>query len=207
MFPDWKGTIVMDVDGTFFDNFKEWDKSTIQKLFKNSAIIKGIDSVLWMFNGLDLFTNSATILKLRLKLYSVISGANYKKMIKSYAFEYDLELTKIIVERSSELAEIKSKYNLIFITSNPYGKTALKKTGNEFRLVNSAEERYAVIDEINKEKQIDYLVGNNYMDDIAIAKDLYIASCYIGSSPFVHGLLNFKSFKVFFNSRIKTRYK
>lgn len=80
--------LVIDLDGTLI-NFENVDNAIIHDIFQDNKIIKFIDKILWAVNRLDVFGNGYTGLKLRLYMYSLFTGKNFKKSKEEYKKGYE----------------------------------------------------------------------------------------------------------------------
>ena len=202
-----KQTVFIDVDGTYYDSFKEDDKRIIRIIFKNNRIVKFLDDIAWIINSLDIFSNSFKILKLRFLIYSVLTGKKYNKVIQSYENLYTVTLDNNIKEKKELLIKLKEMYDVKFISSNPYVyKHMNEKEKFSCIYTKNTKQRYKKLNYYKKINNVAFLVGNNYTDDIKIAKKIGIKSFYIGQSKvfkYFNKTKSFTSFEKFVNYIIK----
>ena len=178
-----KRAIIIDVDGTMYDNFKKDDRKIIRDIFLNSIIINKIDDILWSINSMDFLSNSMGILKLRFVMYSVLGRKKYSQVYYNYEEEYKKHLKKAINCLDKEkLGKIMNKYNVIIITNNPFSVSVLKKYFKNVVYSPNAVSRKKAIKDFDNLLNIRYVVGNNFTDDIYSARCINAESVYIGSS-------------------------
>jgi len=189
-----KPSVIIDIDGTLYDNFSRDDKNIIFKLFEKNIIVKIIDKYLWTINSLDFISNPMRMLKLRLKIYSTLSFKNFKMIEKEYKFRYQHLLRLDLENKEKDLKKISQMYDIILVTSNLYAISVLCKFKN-YDIIYSSDvtSRRKQIKAISLDKTISYIIGNNYIDDIFLSKKINILSIYIGKSIFK------KAFKADFN--------
>ena len=194
-----KQTVFIDVDGTYYDSFKEDDKRIVRIIFKNNRIVKFLDDIAWIINSLDIFSNSFKILKLRFLIYSILSGKKYNNVIQSYENLYTIALDNNIKEKKELLIKLKEMYDVKFISSNPYVyKHMNEKEKFSCIYTKNTKQRYKKLNYYKKINNVAFLVGNNYTDDIKIAKKIGIKSFYIGQS---------KVFKYFNKTKLFTSFE
>ncbi|MEG0873002.1 MAG: hypothetical protein RSE00_05515 [Clostridia bacterium] len=179
--------IIFDLDGTFSSSFKCIDNIIISRwLFeKERASVKVLDRILWHFNNLDIFPNTTRMLVLRLKLYTFLNGqTNYKEVMARYKKQYVM-LTQICCDKNLEIIEtLKNDYNYdIIVLSNNAFALDIKIPNVEIYSVRSKRKFLSVISEMF---QIDFFVGNNFLDDIMSARHAGVKSIYMGKSKLVY---------------------
>ena len=187
-------SIIIDIDGTLYDNFSRDDRNIIIKLFEKNILVKLLDKFLWSINSLDLISNPMHMLKLRLKIYSILSFKNFKNVEKDYKYMYQ-HLLKIDLEKKiNALKRISEIYDIILVTSNVYAISILCEF-LKYDIIYSSNvtSRRKQIKAISCDKTVSYVIGNNYTDDIFLAKKINTLSIYIGKS-----ILK-KAFKANFN--------
>jgi|GEM_PF-2986458 len=189
-----KQSVIIDIDGTLYDKFSRDDRNIIFKLFEKNTIVRLIDKFLWSINSLDFISNPMHTLKIRLKIYSMFSFKRYEKIEKEYKHRYQRMLRLDLESKEKALKEIDETYNIILVTSNIYAMTILYKYSN-YDIIYSADvtSRRKQIKEYDYYGNISYIIGNNYTDDIYLAKKLNVPSIYVGDSIFK------KKFKADFN--------
>jgi len=189
-----KQSIVIDIDGTLYEKFERNDKNIISRLFKNNHLVKLLDKLLWNINSLDIISNSMFILKLRLFIYSILSFKSFKKTEREYRRRYQLLLGLDLENKRKILKKINEKYEIILVSNNLYAINVLCKF-QDYNIIYSSNvcSRRTQIKEINAFESIAYVIGNNYKDDISLAKSIDALSIYLGDSVFK------KSFKADFN--------
>jgi hypothetical protein len=189
-----KRSVIIDIDGTLYDKFSRDDRNIIVKIFEDNIIVKLIDKFLWSINSLDFFSNPMRILKLRLKIYSMFSFKRYERIEKEYKHRYQRLLRLDLESKEKVLKEINETYNIILVTNNIYAMNILYKYSN-YDIIYSADvtSRRKQIKEYDYYGNINYIIGNNYTDDIFLAKKINVSSIYVGDSIFK------KKFKADFN--------
>lgn len=176
-------SIIIDIDGTLYDNFARDDKKIISRLFENSILVELLDKFLWCINSLDLFSNSMYILNLRLKLYSFLSLSNYTGVKESYKIRYRMLLQLDLMSKTSVLKQLEKNYDIILVTNNLFAIKALYNNLNyEILYAPNAKSRHKQIKELCLTRSVAYVIGNNYTDDIVVSKENNIASVYVGKS-------------------------
>ncbi|MDD2376196.1 MAG: hypothetical protein PHD15_03020 [Clostridia bacterium] len=178
-----KRSVIIDIDGTLYDNFSRDDKNIISELFRKNILVKLLDKCLWNINSLDLISNPMRLLKLRLKLYSLLSFKNFKKVEKEYKYRYQHLLGLDLQNKEKNLEKISEMYDIILVTSNLYAISVLYKfTNHDIIYSSDVTSRRQQIKAISLAKTISYIIGNNYIDDIFLSKRINVLSIYIGKS-------------------------
>ncbi len=183
---DKKGTIFIDLDGTLFDTFKACDKKIIKDIFKGNSLVMLLDNLLWKINSLDFLPNSMWILKLRLLIYSIISFSSYNRMLNEYGYKYKEAVISAVENmfEITELGEFCKEYDIVIVTNNSFSVSiGLEKYFDNIMFCKNSKVRYESIKDYLNGGKAEYMVGNNYMDDIRIAKKLGIKSIYVGKNP------------------------
>ena len=178
-------SVFIDVDGTLFDTFKKEDKRIIRKMFGSNPFIIVIDAILWFINSFDFIPNSFKILKLRFYIYMIFSFKSYKYIITTYEEEYKKSLKQCLkMIDESKLKKLHLKYDLHVITNNPYSLDICIDFFNHAVFCKNNGQRLRNVSNIITEKNSkeNFMIGNNFADDIFLAKKLGISSCYIGKS-------------------------
>lgn len=180
--------ILFDLDGTI-TNFEELDNKIIrEEIFSECPLVVAIDKIAWKVNRLDLIKNTTIMLKLRLLVYSLIAGLNYKKVLGIYSKCY-VEYSRIeILKHKKLLMALKRKgYHIIVLSNNKMADNLFLEEAE----ISSVESKFREIRKIKESCYIKYFVGNNLMDDI-IPSFLYnIKSIYVGKSKAVIWLSKF----------------
>ena len=197
-----KPLLLIDIDGTYYDGFIKDDKKIIKEIFFNNRFINFIDSIAWFINSFDLISNSFNILKFRLKIYSLLTGKNYLNILESYKILYEKNFFNNIKEKNEGIEKIQKMYKIIFISANPYAVAIINNQGYKCYRVKNIVDRVALYDMLRYYYYgcILAIVGNNYVDDIWIAKKFGYKSVYIGKSIIIDLLkkdYKYKSFKEF----------
>lgn len=177
-----RSIVIIDIDGTLYDKFSYDDKKIISKVFEHSFLVKILDKILWAANSLDFISNSMGMLKLRLMIYSILSLQSYSKVTKEYRHRYQNLLLLRIGEKEKILNKLNDMYDVILVTNNVYALNVLYRHHHILYVPNvfSRREQITVLEADNV---IEYIIGNNYMDDIFLAKKHKIPCIYVGSSP------------------------
>lgn len=178
-------SIVFDIDGCLFD-FKKFDNQFISKNFKRNRLILVLDKLLWKVNGLDFIKNTEHLLKIRFMIYCFISIKSYKYIINKYKLEYQESLKNdLICNAKKVIVWLKRlNYNSILITNNSASKKIAEDVLDCFCYIpnNFAKNKKQLYLVLKDNYDIQYIVGNNYMDDLKVAKKLGIKSIYMGNS-------------------------
>ena len=182
-----KPLIIIDVDGTYYDKFKEDDKEIIKTIFKNNRFINFIDSIAWYFNSFDILSNTEYILKLRLKFYSVLTNKKISNILERYKELYQVNLSINIKQKEKIMERLQKKYTVILISSNMYSGDVLSDLTNlRCYKVKNNKERKALLNGVRMcYGELVAIVGNNYMDDIKMADFFNCKSVYIGKSKLI----------------------
>lgn len=197
-----KTLAVIDIDGTINDFYKV-DSEIISKLYHNSKLVRLLDKLLWKINALDLITNRFIIFKLRILLYSIITGKNYRKSMVFYKQEY-IRVAKEYLNSfmNKEYQSLRERnIDVVLLTCDPFDAFCgqnVTVVQDKFRYVrDNIAEKY---DKLN-------IIGNNYMDDIKIGLKLRdcldisseIKIFYVGNSPVVKRIVKGKNVIVYPN--------
>lgn len=175
-------TIVFDLDGTV-TNFRRIDNKIIrEEIFSQNKFVIFIDRLAWSVNQIDVIKNTTIMLVLRLFVYSIFAGKNYKKVIEKYRERYISYSKEEILKNKDVILSLKEKGYHVIILSNNRIADKLYLEEAEITSVNS---KYKAMKEIKKDCRIYYFIGNNLMDDIITAKRLGVRGIYIGNSPFI----------------------
>ncbi|MBR1884073.1 MAG: HAD family hydrolase [Clostridia bacterium] len=193
--------VFIDVDGTLFDTFKEDDKRIVKEIFGSNVVIKIIDSILWKINSLDYISNSIVFLKLRFLIYSIFSFKKYSVIISKYENMYKYFLNRCLMNIDSDkLKNLKRNYDVHIVTNNPFSIDVIENYFEHIIFCKHTAHRIRNIEEHMLKKSdncIKYFVGNNYQDDVEIAKKMKAKSVYVGSSKIVKKLMPYKCVKSF----------
>ncbi len=174
---------IVDLDGTIYKKFKLDDKNIISKMFENNILINIVNNFLWAINSLDYFTNNMFILNLRFRIFAIISFKSLDEIKKEYQWRYRNLLKLNLQSKEDILQEISKTYNIIIVTSNKYAiKVLIKKFNYDVIYAANYNSRLRQIKEKHITKNISYIVGNNYNDDILLAKKIKASSIYVGNS-------------------------
>ncbi|MEG2310855.1 MAG: hypothetical protein RSB76_02590 [Clostridia bacterium] len=180
-----KRTILIDIDGTLYDNFMQDDHSIIKKMFGNNILIMLLDKTLWYINSFGIISNTMKILKFRLVIYAFISFNNPKSVINEYNVRYKNLLRLSIMKKKVLLRKLKQIYEIVFITNNIFAVSVLKKMKSyDVIYAENLRARKRLIKCSHLENKIDWIVGDNYTDDIHFSKKLDVKSIYVGNSKF-----------------------
>lgn len=176
-----KRSIIIDVDGTLYDNFSHDDKKIIEAIFKNNFLVKIVDKLLWSINSLDYISNSMGMLKFRLMLYSILSLKSYSQVSRSYKHRYQKLLTLHIYTKSLTLKRLSEDYDVILVTNNVYALNVLYHDYHVLYAPNVLNRREQILT-LHSDSTISYIIGNNFTDDIFLAKRHNIPCIYVGNS-------------------------
>ena len=180
--------VIMDIDGTFFRDYKKVYKRIIGEIFgKNKAVIF-INNFLYKINDLDIFSNTMFLFKCVILFYSIISFSSYRKNIIKFEKKYVNYAKKSIeLEYDRIIKPIEQKgYKVLFISQDIFTEKLKKYVKNPIIIPKSK-----LVFVINNFLYMDVIfsVGNNYFDDILPAKILNFNSkktkvvpVYIGKS-------------------------
>jgi FMN phosphatase YigB (HAD superfamily) len=181
--------VVFDLDGTLVD-FKRIDKQIIKELFQNNIFIKTIDMLLWCLNDIEIMPNNAKLFNIRLFVYSFFSRNSYDKLRLLYEKIYVREVEAELIKKRRVIAKIKnSGYEVFIISNNPLSK---KVNSHEYNIIVANNSKCEEIKKIMGLFDVKYIIGNNYCDDILVAKKLKISPIYVGKSLIVKFLSNRK---------------
>lgn len=179
--------VVFDLDGTLVD-FKKIDKQIIKELFQNNIFIKIVDMLLWCLNDLEIMPNNARLFDIRLFVYSFFSRISYDKLRLLYEEIYVREVEEELIKKIKFIRKIKnSGYEVFIISNNPLSK---KVNSHEYNILVAKYSKCEEIKKIMELFDVRYIIGNNYCDDIKMAKRLNIEPIYIGESLLVKFLSN-----------------
>lgn len=176
-----KKSIIIDVDGTLYDKFSHDDKKIIEAIFKNNFFIKIVDKLLWSINSLDYISNSMGMLKFRLMLYSILSLKSYYKVSLAYKHRYQRLLTLHLYTKALTLKRLSEMYEVILVTNNVYALNELYHNYHVLYAPNVLNRREQILT-LHEDSSISYIIGNNFTDDIFLAKRHKIACIYVGNS-------------------------
>lgn len=180
-----KRTVIIDVDGTLYDNFSRDDKIIISKIIKKNILVKLLDKFLWAINSLDIISNSMNMLRLRLRIYSILLLKDYDQVRYEYSSKYEYLLRMDLCEKEEMLKRLSKVFNIKLITNNYYATSVLyRKFRYQVIYCPTRASRIERIKEIASKRTISYIIGNNYMDDICLAHKLKTSSVYVGNSIF-----------------------
>ena len=172
--------LVFDFDGTI-SNFKEIDSKIIFELFSDSSLVKFLDKILWWVNEKDIIRNSMLLLKLRILVYSFISATKFSYNLREYKRRYFFYSCSSLRNVIDLLEEISKTTKVIVLSNNSFTRgIACRNLRVKYT---SSKKKY--IKELAKHRDIPYMIGNNLLDDILVARLLKIKSIYIGRSLFV----------------------
>lgn len=178
--------VFVDIDGTLYDTFKSDDNRSIDIIFRGNVLVKALDRLLWTINSMDVISNSMWILKLRLFIYSFLSFTSYKWAYKAYSACYKLGLkSKIayILCQTEEFNLLCKQYDVVLVTNNEMSNDILKDFFTNFIYAKNSLDRKKKIKKMCQKRKVFAVIGNNYMDDIKIAKKIGAKlSIYVGSS-------------------------
>ena len=198
---NFKPTIIIDIDGTYYDGFKKDDKEIIKKVYKDNKIINLLNNIAWFFNSFDIFSNSFLVFKCRFFLYNIFTHKRYLDTLNEYEMLYRKLLLKNKQKKENLIYYLEKNYNIVFISSNPYACKYMREELLFYCIdTKSSKHRKKVIINLLKSNFVFCTVGNNYTDDIKIANVLGIKSYYIGKSIFAKCFKNcycYKSFEEF----------
>lgn len=189
-----KRLLVVDFDGTFFEDFFEIDREIIKEIFQ-SKIVLLIDMIARKINELGIVKNTTRVFKLRLFVYSIFSLKNYFKTKEEYRKCYVSAANNAIVEVQKKLSTLYPDvfYHKSFendeeenLTSEKVGYIIL--SNNEFS--SSIKAEYQILVDNNKSKILknikekfkDFdicMIGDSILDDIIPAKFLNLGYIYI----------------------------
>lgn len=178
--------VIIDVDGTLIDFVSSFYNCYINRQFGKSPIVIVLDKLAKFINNLDLLSNSKATLDLVLFGFSVISGQSYKvvkaEFVQLYS-NYIYANQPCIIRRLKMINELG--YKCIVKSNNPYAREILSviKYADEFIVISSKKnERDKQFASLLSKYEVKYFVGNNYVDDIRMAKHLKVPSIYVGDS-------------------------
>lgn len=180
-------TIVFDIDGTLF-NFKKFDTDFVRnQLFKSKKTVLVLDKILWFMNSLDFFENSMSMLKIRVWIYSILSGCSYKLALELYMNAYQKALKSELEGAFEDIHNLARNcgFNLITISNNIFAKEVVEASYDVECIVPKDHfiSRVTMYKKLHTKYNIAYVVGNNYMDDIRPASKLdSVKSIYVGRS-------------------------
>lgn len=176
-----KRSIIIDIDGTLYDNFPRDDRKIIYKLFEKNFLVRLLDKFLWSINALDYISNSMGMLKFRLMIYSILSLKSYNNVSKKYKHSYQNLLRLDLQNKEHILKKLGAMYDVILVTNNIYALNVLYHDYRVLYAPNALNRREQIMT-LNVTENICYIIGNNYMDDILLAKRHNIPCIYVGKS-------------------------
>jgi hypothetical protein len=178
-----KSLVIIDNDGTVNSDFLRDDSRIMSKIFESKPFISQIDKFLCHINSLDFFKNDIQIFDLRCKIYSKLSSKELDSIKHEYGKRYQNLLRVSLPDKEKILNEISKKYTIILVTSNPYAVDTLKEM-LKYEVIFAPDfvsRKNQIIEKV-KYHTTSYIIGNNYKDDIILARHLNIPSIYVGSS-------------------------
>ena len=200
-----KKLAIVDVDGTITDFYKV-DHEIIPEIYHNKLVLF-LDKLLWKLNSLDIITNSYSLFKLRMSIYSILSLHNIKKDIAKYKSEYIKYANgyfKNFLQNEYKLLKNKG-YDILILTSDPFDSYMDRRV-----TVSQDKVRYVEDNVPSKYNEV-CVIGNNFSDDILSGIKLRekfnikVHICYIGKSPIIKRRL--KNKEVNFCSCLKDAIK
>ncbi len=175
--------VVLDFDGTLFDDFFIQDRKIINEVFNGSKIVLFIDLIARKFNALGIIKNNNLLLRLRLFVYALFAGKSFKHSLMEYRRLYRFYAKKAIKRNSDLLAKLKSKgYKIIILSNNVY----TSELEIDYELIVNTN-KYVEFEELFNEygNGMKCVIGDNFFDDICNAAKFGIKTIYIGKSPLV----------------------
>lgn len=176
-----KKTIVFDLDGTL-SNFEKIDNTIIDLIFSDSKTVMLLDKFLWSINRLEIFKNSMWLLKFRIIVYSILAKKKIKECIDKYRLEYFIRTYHYIKDNYEKyVVFLKTKYNVKIISNNIFAK-GLEYKGVKVYCNTSKLKHFR---HLKKRNNIEYVIGNNLIDDIITGKLASAKAIYLGKNKFV----------------------
>lgn len=181
--------IVFDLDGTL-NSFKEMDHEIIQEIFSKHGklpfLVKWMDAIMWSINDLEIMGNTMPKLMFRFQILSFISGHKKEDIFRHYKRLYRKKNTAYLQKREDFLKQILEKEFIPLIVSNNGLSNGMQIAGDNIITVVKKEKE---LEYLKERYQIQYLVGNNYCDDIKNARKIGAIPIYVGGSPIVKRLM------------------
>lgn len=181
--------IVFDLDGTL-NSFKEMDHEIIQEIFSKHGklpfLVKWMDAIMWFINDLEMMGNTMPKLMFRFQILSFISGLMKEDIFRRYKRLYRKKNARYLQKREDFLKQILVKGFIPLIVSNNGLSSGMQVAGDNIITVVKKEKE---LEYLKERYQIQYLVGNNYCDDIKNARKIGAIPIYVGGSPIVKCLM------------------
>ena len=197
-----KRFIIMDLDGTLFDDFFEADRKIITQIFSSNNFVLFIDTVARIINNLGFIKNTTSILKLRLFVYSFLSLKSYKKVILEYKKSYSKCAYEALKRNYHYIEELKKlKYTVLIFSNNRYSKP-ISSVYKVF-IVKNKPKKIKELYNYYKE-QVSFVVGDNYFDEILPARKLSIPNIFIkNKKPSIKRMLKAKDKKCYYSNTLE----
>lgn len=187
--------IVFDLDGTIFEDFLKRDEFHIRRIFEENKLVLFIDTIARFINSFDILKNNTFLLKVRLKLYSILSLKNHSEVLEAYKSWYKEELKWAIISQIPKLKYVR-RYKIIVLSNNLFSNDVVigpeYLTECNFCFITS-KGKFKSLKDLKKDYNIKFMVGNNFLDDIFPANILGIKTIYFGKNTIVKALSKYST--------------
>ena len=174
---DEKQVIIMDLDGTLFDDFFEADRDIIEDLFNKNSFVLFVDFMARIINSIGFIKNTTRMLKLRLLVYSILSNKNYNRILLNYRKAYVNKACEALKRNYHYVKELNNlNYEVLILSNNRYSASLsilykVETVKNKPEKIKQLYEKYG--------KNLRFVVGDNYFDEILPSRRMVIPNIYI----------------------------
>ena len=172
-----KRIVVMDLDGTIFDDFFEVDRKIIEQIFNFNKFVLVIASGARSINNLGFIKNTTNMLKLRLFIYNLFIKKRFRQVLSEYKTNYIRFVYEALNRNSCHIDMLeKEKFDIVILSNNKYSATLSTK----YNII-TVKSKISKLRELSKRygDKLIFVVGDNYFDDIFPARKLKIANIYL----------------------------
>lgn len=182
--------VILDFDGTLFDDFFVRDKEIIAKVFEGNKFVVFIDLLARKINDLGIVKNNNFLLRFRIFIYSLFVKKSFKRSLVEYRRLYRYYAKKSINKNIAMLDKLNDKgYKIIILSNNMY----TNRIDMKYELITNIN-KYIEFEELYNEygNSIKYIIGDNFLDDVNNGYKFNIKTIYMGKGFWVK-----KSKKIF----------
>ncbi len=182
--------VILDFDGTLFDDFFMRDKEIIAKVFEGNKFVMFIDLLARKINDLGIVKNNNFLLRFRIFIYSLFVKKSFKRSLVEYRRLYRYYAKKSINKNIYMLDKLNAEgYKVIILSNNMY----TNRIDMKYELITNIN-KYIELEELYNEhgNSIRYIIGDNFLDDVNNGYKFNIKTIYMGK-----GFLVKRSKKIF----------
>lgn len=175
--------VILDFDGTLFDDFFMRDKEIIAKVFEGNKFVLFIDLLARKINDLGIVKNNNFLLRFRIFIYSLFIKKSFKRSLVEYRRLYRYYAKKSINKNIAMLDKLNAEgYKIIILSNNMY----TNRLDMKYELITNIN-KYIELEELYNEhgNSIKYIIGDNFLDDINNGYKFNIKTIYMGNGLFV----------------------